>query len=345
MKKWFIIALVAAACSGPKKQQVIEEVSLGVTQQSDYPQWLSEWKFFEGDIKQLTPSQNVLAYEINSPLFSDYAHKSRFIYLPTGTQMAYHDSEVLDFPKGAVLIKNFYYPTDFRKPDAERRILETRLLINEPEGWWAIAYQWNAEQTDAKRLVLGADVPVEWTDKTGKLQRINYSIPSQPQCKSCHETNGKMTPIGPSVRQLNRDNQLSTWHQADILTGLPTGQLARLVNYEDESALLDDRARAWLEINCAHCHRREGPAKNSGLYLLASEKDRYRLGVNKPPIAAGKGSGGMKYSIVPGAPEQSILLHRITSLEPGEMMPELGRKMQHKEGIELIRQWILAIKK
>lgn len=344
MSRWMFLVVVLAACSGSKKQEVIEEVSLGVTQQSDYPQWLSEWKFFEEELKQLSPAANVLTYDINAPLFSDYAHKARFIYLPKGTQMAYHDSEVFDFPKGSVLIKNFFYPTDFRRPGGERRMLETRLLIHEPEGWWAIAYQWNADQTDAKRIVLGAEVPVEWTDEKGQLQRINYNIPSQPQCKSCHDLNGKMTPIGPSARQLNRDNQLSKWQQENSLSGLPNGQLPALVNYADERALLNDRARAWLEINCAHCHRREGPAKNSGLYLLASEADLYRVGVNKPPIAAGKGSGGMKYSIVQGKPEQSILVHRISSLEPGEMMPELGRKLQHQEGIDLINRWIAEMK-
>jgi uncharacterized repeat protein (TIGR03806 family) len=345
MGKWWILFVIFVACSAPKKQQAIEEVSLGVTQHSDYPQWLSEWKFFQGEIRQLVPAEQVMAYDINSPLFSDFAHKARFIYLPAGTQMTYHTTEAFNFPKGAVLIKNFYYPADFRKPEAERRILETRLLINEPEGWWAIAYQWNAEQTDAMRIVLGAEVPVVWTDETGKLQRINYSIPSQPQCKSCHDLNGQRMPIGPTARQLNKGDQLQKWDQQGLIAEFPTGAIPQLVDYSNKDATLNDRARAWLEINCAHCHRREGPAKNSGLYLLTSETEAYRLGVNKPPIAAGKGSAGMKYSIVPGHPDQSIILHRIASLEPGEMMPELGRKMQHKEGIELIEEWILAMDK
>src|SRR5690606_5381795 len=96
-------------------------------------------------------------------------------------------------------------------------------------------------------------------------------------------------------------------------------------------------------INCAHCHRAEGPARNTGLYLTFAEGDPYKLGVRKPPVAAGRGSGGLKYGIVPGEPEESILMHRIESLDPGVMMPEVGRKMRHEEGIALVRDWIKAM--
>lgn len=337
----FILVLLLFSCSSPQQKPVIiEKVGLGVKPVNNRPKYLSEWGFFKEPMKGLIPAEErLIPYEINSALFSDYAHKARFIRLPEGKAMSYHETEVLDFPKETILIKNFYYPFDFRSPEAGRRIIETRLLINSEEGWEPIVYQWNEEQTEAERVILGKRVPVEWTDEAGKLQRINYSIPSQPQCKSCHDMGGKFTPLGPSARQLNRDRQLSEWKENGWLNVSETS-FPQLTNYEDEQAALDARARAWLEVNCAHCHRREGPAKNSGLYLLTSQTDPYRLGVNKPPIAAGKGSGGLKYSIVPGKPDQSILVHRIESMEPGEMMPELGRKMTHKEGVELIREWI-----
>lgn len=342
MRYFVLLIVLFFACSSPEKKKpiILEEVSLGVEEVVDYPKYLSELDLFESPLKELKPkSDRTFPYEINAPLFSDYAFKARFIHLPEDTKMTYKASEVLGFPKGTILIKSFYYPEDFQMPEGKRRILETRLLIHEEQGWHGIVYEWNEEQTDAKRLILGEKVPVEWTDSHGQLQRINYSIPSQPQCKSCHDLGGTMTPIGPSVRQLNHDNQLLSWEENEWID-LPDEALPRLVNYMDEESALDDRARAWLEVNCAHCHRKEGPAKNSGLYLLTSQTDPYRLGVNKPPIAAGKGSGGLKYSIVPGSPDQSILVHRIESFEPGEMMPELGRKLTHKEGVELIREWI-----
>lgn len=347
MRICVFVFILAIACSAPEKKQpvVLEEVSLGVEEIVDYPKLLSEWNLFAEPIRELKPAnERIFPYEINAPLFSDYAYKARFVKLPEGAQISYDSAEVLGFPKGTILIKNFYYPENFQQPEAQRRILETRLLLHEEEGWFGIVYEWNEDQTDAKRVILGNQVPVEWTDDQGVLQRINYSIPSQPQCKSCHDLGGKMVPIGPSARQLNRDNQLQTWIKKGWLDVHKEVVFPTLTNYQNDQADLNLRARAWLEVNCAHCHRREGPAKNSGLYLLASQTDLYRLGVNKPPIAAGKGSGGLKYSIVPGNPDQSILVHRIESLEPGEMMPELGRKMTHKEGVELIREWIEKMK-
>ncbi|MEQ9008100.1 MAG: SO2930 family diheme c-type cytochrome, partial [Ekhidna sp.] len=316
-----IVFLFFISCSSPQKKPIeIEEVSLGVKEISNYPKYLSEWQLFEEPLKNLEPKgERTFPYKINSALFSDYAFKARFIKLPEGEIITYHEQEVLNFPKGTILIKNFYYPGDFRKAEADRRIIETRLIIHEEKEWKAIVYKWDNEQTDAKRVILGEKVPVEWTDVSGQLQRINYYIPSQPQCKSCHDLGGDLVPIGPSARQLNRDNQLSNWIKKGWLDVPENVGYPQLANYDNKQAPLDDRARAWLEVNCAHCHRREGPAKNSGLYLLASQTDPYRLGVNKPPIAAGKGSGGLKYSIVPGNPDQSILVHRIESLEPGEM--------------------------
>jgi len=335
-----IILIAFSACSNPKKPIVLEKVSLGVESKSDYPMLLSEWNLFKGRMADLIPSESVFAYDINSALFTDYAHKARFIRLPEGETVDYHPTESLDFPVGTVLIKNFYYPQDFSRPKENKRILETRLLIHEDEEWKAIVYQWNDDQTEAEQVILGATLPVEWTDKKGELQRINYSIPSQPQCKSCHEFNGEMKPIGPNARQLNTKYQLEDWRKSGRLTGADSVQFPKLVSYLNESKSVNERARAYLEINCGHCHRREGPAKNTGLYLLTSQTDEYRLGVNKAPIAAGKGSGGRRYSVVPGEPDRSILAHRMTSLEPGEMMPELGRSIEHKEGVALIREWI-----
>ncbi|MEO9871251.1 SO2930 family diheme c-type cytochrome [Ekhidna sp.] len=338
----FFLVLVSISCSKPEQKNFeIEQVSLGVSEIADYPKYLSEWNLFKEPLKDLVPSENrIFPYEINSALFSDYAFKARFIKLPDEGKINYEETEVLNFPKGTILVKNFYYSKDLREDESERKIIETRLLIHEKKEWKAIVYQWDEKQIDAKRVILGKKNSVEWTDVRGDLKRINYAIPSQPQCKSCHDLGGKMTPIGPSARQLNRNNQLSEWKEKGWLNTDANVQFPKLANYSDDNVALDLRARAWLEVNCAHCHRKEGPAKNSGLYLLASQKDPYRIGVNKPPIAAGKGSGGLKYSIVPGKPDQSILIHRIESLEPGEMMPELGRTVPHEEGIELIRRWI-----
>lgn len=329
------------ACSQQRKPAEIKEVSLsGASKASKWPEKLSSWELFELPMSKLKPAEGVFPYDINSALFSDYAYKARFIKLPKDSAMGYQPSATLDFPVGSVLIKNFYYPEDFNNPDGKRRILETRLLVHETTGWEAVPYVWNKAQNEAVLEVAGATLPFSWKDTKGVTIDLEYSVPNQVQCKSCHERNGEFSPIGLSARQLNRDDQLEHWKNAGFLVGLPENNIPKLTNYNDETALIEDRARAWLEINCAHCHSAEGPAKNTGLYLTASQTDDYKLGLGKPPVAAGRGSGGLKYGIVPGNADKSILYHRIKSLDPGVMMPELGRKMEHKEGVELIRQWI-----
>ena len=185
------VLVIFVSCSSPNKPIVIEEVSLGVEVKSDYPMHLSKWELFDGEIKELVSAKNVFPYTINSPLFSDYAHKARFIKLPAGESMTYQPSNSFDFPIGTILIKNFFYPVDFSTPTGDRNILETRLLIQEKEGWEALVYQWNEEQTEANQIILGEEVPVQWKNEKGELQRITYSIPSKPQCKSCHDFNGK----------------------------------------------------------------------------------------------------------------------------------------------------------
>lgn len=345
-----ILACLVYGCSNPKKPVEIEQVSLKGSAKLDVPETLSEWKLFEEPLNQLNPVTGVVPYDLNSPLFTDYALKARFIKVPEGMQAVYNNTEVLDFPEGTILIKNFYYDLDQTNEEKDQRLIETRLLIHEKQGWNALTYVWNDSQTDATLEIAGKTVPVTWVNQDGVLKNVKYSVPNLVQCKSCHERSARMSPIGPSARQLNKSfdyedgaaNQLIKWHQLSILDSLPThNSLPKLAQWDNpQSGTLDERARAWLEINCAHCHRAEGPAKNTGLHLLASEKDPYRYGVNKPPIAAGRGSGGLTFGIVPGKPDQSIIVHRIESLDPGVMMPELGRRMEHEEGVELIREWI-----
>jgi hypothetical protein len=107
---------------------------------------------------------------------------------------------------------------------------------------------------------------------------------------------------------------------------------------------LDARARIWLDINCAHCHRPEGPASTSGLNLSIHENNPSAWGVQKSPVAAGRGSGGHQFDIVPGHPENSILVYRMESTDPGEMMPEVGRKVVSQEGLALVKEWIKQMK-
>ncbi len=330
----------------PEKEVTIDLSSLGKEK-------LSEHGFFTGPLKNLSPAEGVIPYTLNSALFSDYAWKQRFIKIPKDSKANYSAEDVFDFPDGTVLIKNFYYPADFRKPTENIRILETRLLMNEAGTWKTLPYVWNEGQTEAYLNVAGKNLNASWTQDDGTVRNITYSVPNMNQCKGCHLRGDKVMPIGPSARQLNGDydyesgkqNQLVHWERLKLIEGMPPiNQVAKLTSYEDPDASVDLRARAWLEINCAHCHRGDGPAKNSGLHLMASEKNLVKLGVGKAPVAAGKGSGGLLYDIVPGKPDESILQFRIQSTHPGIMMPELGRSITHEEGVDMVRKWISAMK-
>ena len=318
------------------------------------PEKLSDYGFFQGNPALQKPVAGVVPYTLNTPLFSDYAEKLRFVKLPEGKAVVYNDTAVLDFPVGTTLIKTFYFPNDFRNPANGRRLMETRLLMHQPEGWKALDYVWNDEQTDAYLEVAGDTKTVQYVDNAGNTRQHPYTIPNLNQCKGCHNRNEVMTPIGPSVRQLNghlvytktTENQLTHWQKAGMLTGLPalaSCPKAAVWN-KPETGSLNDRARIWLDINCAHCHNPKGPAMTSGLNLSVSETDPTALGILKTPVAAGRGSGGHSFDIVPGKPDESILMYRLQSTDPGEMMPELGRKTVHTESLTLLRAWINAMK-
>lgn len=320
------------------------------------PKDLADWKIFPVEDGKLVhrPMAGVIPYDLNTPLFSDYAAKYRFVKLPEGAKARYTSQGVLEFPVESVIAKTFSYPHDMRDLSKGERILETRLLYFHESGWKALTYQWNAEQTGATLSTTGDIVPSSWIDVHGTAQKNDYIIPDQNKCASCHENGAMNIPLGPTACNLNKDyryadgvdNQLSHWVKAGILEGVPADltTVPKLAVWNDPSTgNLDQRARAYLEANCAHCHNAKGPARTSGLELTYNQTDTEKFGVWKTPIAVGRGGGGRKYSIVPGHPDESILYFRINSTDGGIMMPEVARRMVDKEGVELIRQWIAAM--
>ncbi len=314
---------------------------------------LSTYGFFQGNIAALEPTLRVLPYDLNTPLFSDYAKKSRFIYLPPETSAEYVEQKAFDFPVGTVIIKNFYYDNDFRDPSKGRRILETRLLIRKATEWFPATYLWNEAQTEATLTIIKHTLPVEWIHEDGTTRNLNYIVPNKNDCKGCHNIDKQLVPIGPQARHLNKNytyktgamNQLEKWAAMGYLTNVPTPETApKVPDWTNPQAYsLDERARAYLDINCGHCHNPQGPANNSGLTLAFYETHPYSLGICKSPIAAGGGSGNLRYNIVPGAPDESIMVFRMKSIEPDVAMPELARSLLHEEGIQLIEDWILSL--
>ena len=310
---------------------------------SQAPKFLSEFGFFQ-DMQNQIPAEDVHPYSLVSPLFSDQTDKLRFVYVPEGQKLGYVKDKVFIFPVGSTLIKTFVYLN--KNGPLEQQLLETRLLINTNEGWKAISYVWNEEQTDAKRTIAGATIPTTFIDSQGNLVGVRYRAPNQNQCKECHQVNKVMTPIGPKARNMNKNLNYQSGEMNQLLYWAALGWIDQkldsvsIASYEDVNASLDDRARAYLDINCGHCHIPGGSADTTGLYLNLIEENQEKLGIYKKPVAAGRASGNLKYSIVPGHSDDSIMLFRMESLDPGIMMPESGRALADDAGIKLIKDWI-----
>lgn len=313
-----------------------------------FPEKLSAWHLFLSHNGQLQPNQGVLPYDLNTPLFSDYASKNRFVWMPRGTSAQYRDDGVFEFPVGTILAKTFVFPADGGK----ERLIETRLLVHGKSGWIGLPYVWNQSQTEAKLDLVADPVPISYSDSSGQRHAFTYFIPNANECKQCHENARVMLPIGPKARNLNKDyvytdgtaNQLAKWTQVGYLQGAPLPQGAPKAAKWDQpqSGTLDERARAYLDNNCAHCHQPGAGAGYTGFDLRLTSLGLDSLGVCKSPNSAGR-VGGLIYDLVPGKPGESILLARMESLRPKEMMPQIGRSVVHQEGVALVRQWIRSL--
>ena len=352
------ILFVLLGCAESKKNEVPKARKVDAaytlrTPKSEEKQRLSDYAFFKGRLADLTPTANVYPYAINAPLFSNYAEKARFIYLPEQVAMNFVPEGVFDFDEGAILIKNFFYSNKRSNGENERKIIETRLLIKEKELWKPLNYLWNENQTEAYLDYVGKTIPVAWQDPQGKERKVNYVVPNNNQCKNCHNADNKITPIGITAAQLNQRyfasndsiNQLEFFKSKTLLKHFTkASDYLPMPSWNDVlTATLDQRARAYLDANCAHCHSAVGSAKNSGLYLNYHQNDSRKRGVLKPPIAAGKGSGDFQYDIVPGKPEESIFIYRMKSNDPAIRMPEIGRSVVHEEGVALLTAYIESL--
>lgn len=335
-------ALMLASCQG--RRGVQEHLA------PPFPRRLSAWRLFIGKTDGLHQNQGVVPYDLNTPLFSDYADKIRFVWMPPGTAAAYRPDDVFDFPVGTILSKTFAFRTE---PNGRDRLIETRLLVHARSGWVGLPYVWNREQTEATLDVAADPVPVRFVDAAGHEHSTNYIIPNSNQCKECHELHKVMGPLGPKARNLNKtygyssgsENELAYWTAAGYLKGSPDpSQAPRAAVWDNPSTgTLEARARTYLDINCGTCHRPGGAAATSALYLdLASSREE-DLGVCKTPVAAGHASGNLLFDIVPSKPEKSILVRRMESTAPKIMMPEIARTLPHAEGIDLVRDWITSL--
>ncbi len=325
---------------------------------ADLPAKLSAWGLFNLNSTTFSLSEAIEPYSVNMPLFSDYTLKLRTLWIPPGTQIRQVDAQ-FDYPVGTILSKTFYYPkhgdqlqlqpNDAWQPPVrnlsllDHQLIETRLFVRESQGWEGVSYIWDG--ADANLALTGDLLPLELQQQTTAVDvDFAYHVPSRNECRGCHAVNhssGLLQPLGAIPAQLvGQANQdaLSRWQQRGWLSHAPT--VAHPFAVWNTAAPSTAQARAYLDANCSHCHNPQGAADTSALDLTRTNAEPRSLGLCKPPIAAGKGTGGLLYAVVPGAADQSILLHRLRSTDLGSRMPEIGRALTHTQGVSLVASWI-----
>ena len=282
---------------------------------------LSELNLFTENLTDLEPSDRAFIYNLNTTLFTDYAHKQRVLALPTGTSMEYVDDGFPNFPDNTVMAKTFYYLNNERDASEGRILVETRVLIKKNGLWELGNYKWNADQTDAVLDNTTSTVPITYEDTNGTTVNIDYVIPSAQDCIDCHNNNNVIIPIGPKLRSLNGNNQLEDWISNNYLSNLTdVSQVAVLPDWEDAvNYTLEERARAYFDMNCAHCHTAGG---------FCGDQSYLRLDYETPFVDS--------YIF-----EDKINIDsRMSFYYQGVSMPLIGTTMMHPEGYDLIREYL-----
>jgi uncharacterized repeat protein (TIGR03806 family) len=327
------------------------QVVLDLTQ-VPYPK-LSDYKFFKGNLKDQKPSYGVIPYKPNSELFTDYALKKRFVWMPSGVKATYNgDGNVLELPVGSALIKSFYY--NKVQPNNTTKIIETRIMIRKSTGWIFANYIWNDEQTEALLTTQSTARDLSWKDANNVVHTLNYRTPEVDfECLRCHSTfeNQNVNPIGIKPQNINYNfnyadgskNQLNKLIEFGYLENNLPDQINSTVDFNDTSKSLDLRVRSYFDANCAHCHVNGGEASWHNLRFAFNETTNpVKMGVSAH--AAHYLEGYNNVTITPGNVSLSILHYRInTENDLLYIMPPLGRTKKHTEAVALIETWINSL--
>ncbi|MCJ8154455.1 hypothetical protein MKJ01_11845 [Chryseobacterium sp. SSA4.19] len=356
MKKIYLLLLFCFlflfSCKNDEKIESIETESSFVNFNIDAVPYakLSTYSFFTGELKNLNPNTKVIPYEPASSLFTDYALKKRFIWMPGGLKASYDgDDKSLNFPVGTVLIKNFYYNTI--QPGNTTKIIETRLMIKKASGWIFAEYVWNDAQKEAELITgtnftSGSSKNITFKKENGNVINTDYRIPSETECFACHKLDNKPVPIGVKPQNLNGTynypngvkNQLQKLVDEGYLQSYPAN-IASTVNYKDANKPLDIRLRSYLDINCAHCHQENARCDYRAIRLSFSQtSDLSKIGVCV--MADEPLDPSLERIITPGNASKSIMHFRLNSIDENNRMPLLGRTIVHDEGVDLLKQWI-----
>lgn len=288
---------------------------------------LSELQIFKGNPADLEVHSTSTEYSLATPLYSDYSRKFRTISLPEATQMTYNGEGLLEFPDNTVITKTFFYFNDERDPSLGKNLIETRLLIKKNGAWQMGNYLWNDEQTDADFGTAAPTVAVDWIDTEGNARSVDYKVPFSVNCTQCHNVNDVSRPIGPKARNLNfvynGKNQLRNFVDKGLLDdSTEMAELETLPDWADTSISLEARTRAYMDVNCAHCHQ---PGGNHDTNMGERPDFRYETSFAESNIFHFKDDIGNRVETDPGF---------------GPSMPQIGRTQLHTEGVALIQEYI-----
>jgi len=304
----------------------------------EFPPTLSDTGLFE-DVATLTPSAGLLAYEVNSPLWSDGAAKQRWFSVPQGEAIQFSETEAWRFPAGTIFAKHFELPIDERDPSLTRR-LETRVLVRPAsgEGVFGATYRWDEDQQEAYLLDDGLREQIAVTDSAGNPGTQTWVYPSRHECIMCHNRNAGYV-LGVNTRQLNGpgggehllpgENQLAGLERLglfDVALAHPDlTEYQHLVNVGDESASLEERSRSYIDANCSHCHRPGGRAQQ---WIDA------RYNADWQP--------GQETIETRGRVITRMSQAEMRNVNSMQRMPALGSLIRNREAIMVIKRWHLS---
>jgi uncharacterized repeat protein (TIGR03806 family) len=290
------------------------------------------------------PADGFLPYEINLPFWTDGADKHRYLSIPLGKKIRVLGNGDWEMPVGTALVKTFAL---------DARMVETRILLRRggdgrAEDWIALAYLWNEQQNDAELVNEFVNVRV-----AGR----RWQVPGG-GCDQCHVVDATVT-LGLENAQLNRDiiypatqrnaNQIATFAHLGLFEGEPPPDAATLPRYpaiDNEEASLEERARAYLHVNCSHCHRPSNPCPFTDMRFEQTLRDTRLCNQNEVVASIGRqvGIASGARPIAAGDPSRSLVLARMRALEPGMRMPLFGSLSVHDNGAALIQRWVEGLK-
>lgn len=322
----------------------IRRLAVGGESEGGFPKTLSETGLF-ADLTDLSPAPGLLPYDLNLRFWSDHADKRRWFGIPDATsKMTWQAEGPWSYPTGMVWVKHFDLSLTRGNPATHKRI-ETRVIVKQDNGVYGVTYRWNEEGTEAFLVGDAGDQFDLAIDDGGSPHTQTWELPSRTSCLTCHGDQ----PLSFNTRQLNlaqavhgfSGNLLDLLSSGGYFHNMPAAveTLPFHVRPDEIQYPLEQRARSYLEVNCAYCHQDGGSVAQfwDGRGALTLEQTGL---INVDPVVNG-GDPNNKY-VVPLSPSHSVLLHRIAATPPFTRMPPVATSELDVEAIQLITDWINA---